>query len=237
MPIHKIKLLQRELIANNTIKLTFEKPVEIQFQSGQYGGFTLIDPAESDAKGNTRRFTILSAPHDSHLAIATRIQNSAFKRHLQTMEIGKEIKFAGPSGNFTLPNDISIPVVMIAGGIGIAPFYSMIHDELKHPSERKITLFYGNRTLADSAFIDEFYNVTEQLSNFKFIPVLENPPEEWTGAAGYITDELLAKYIPDLDKPMYYVCGSPAMVTAMQQMLQELQIPQEHIRVEDFPGY
>lgn len=237
MPIYKIKLLQRELIANNTIKLTFEKPAEIKFQSGQYGGFTLIDPAESDAKGHTRRFTILSNPYDTNLAIATRIQNSTYKHHLQTMEIGKEIKFAGPSGNFVLPDDISVPVIMIAGGIGITPFYSMIHDALKRHSEREITLFYGNRTLADSAFIDEFFNLTEQLPHFKFIPVLENPPEEWTGAAGYITDELLVKNIPDLDKPMYYLCGSPTMVTAMQQMLQELQIPNDHIRAEDFPGY
>lgn len=237
MPIFKIKLLQRETVASNTIKLTFEKPQGLTFIAGQYGGFTLINPAETDDKGMTRRFSFLSPPDDTHLEIVTRVQTSAFKRNLQNLPIGEEVKLAGPSGNFVLHEDVNIPAVMIAGGIGIAPFYSIIKHQLKHRPAQRITLFYGNQTLADSAFLEELQQLEREHPQLKLVPALASPHPEWTREKGFITDEMLVKNIPDLDKPMFYVCGSPAMVTAMQQVLQELQIAADRIKVEDFPGY
>lgn|SRR3990167_3409936 len=237
MPIYKIKLLQRETVANNTIKLTFEKPPGLTFQAGQYGGFTLMDPPETDAQGNTRRFSFLCAPDDDNLIIVTRVQKSAYKRNLQQMALGQEIKLAGPTGNFVLHEDENIPAVMIAGGIGISPFYSMIKHTLKHKPSQKIILFYGNQTLADSAFIDELLQLEQEHPQFKMIAALASPHPEWQGAAGFITDALLVKNIPDLDQPIFYVCGSPGMVAALQQVLRELQIDDARVKVEDFPGY
>lgn len=237
MPIYTIKLLDRKTVAANTIAFTFEKPAGFTFTAGQYGGFTLINPAETDAKGNTRRFSYFSAPDDPHLTIVTRIQTSAFKRNLQNLPIENTIKMAGPTGNFILHEDTSLPAVMIAGGIGLAPFYSMIKDALAHRPEQEITLFYGNQTLADSAYLDELMRLQQENPQFQLIPVLANPDPKWTGEKGYITDEILSKNIPELDKPIFYVCGSPAMVAAMQQLLRDLQINDTQVKVEDFPGY
>lgn len=237
MPIYKIKLLQRETVANNTIKLTFEKPQGMSFIAGQYGGFTLINPAETDDKGITRRFSFLSSPDEERLEIVTRIQTSAYKRNLQNLPLGEEIKMAGPSGNFVLHEDENIPAVMIAGGIGVAPFYSMIRHALQHKPKQQITLFYGNQTLADSAFMDELLMLQQKHPQFKLIAALANPHAEWAGEKGFITDEMIVKNIPDIDQPIFYVCGSPAMVGAMQNVLQEMQISDDRIKVEDFPGY
>lgn len=237
MPIYKIKLLQRETVANNTIKLTFEKPAGMNFIAGQYGGFTLINPADTDAQGITRRFSFLSAPHDEQLMIVTRVQNSAFKRNLQNLPLQQEIKLAGPSGNFVLHEDENIPAVFIAGGIGIAPFYSMIRDALHRKPGQKIILFYGNQTLADSAFMAELQQMEKEFPQFKMVAAMANPAADWKGAVGFITDELIVKNVGDLDVPVYYVCGSPGMVAALQQVLLELQISPEKIKVEDFPGY
>ncbi|HTM63388.1 MAG TPA: FAD-dependent oxidoreductase, partial [Gammaproteobacteria bacterium] len=236
MPIHTLKLLKNETVANNTIKLTFEKPQGMNFIAGQYGGFTLIKPSVTDDLGINRRFSILSAPDDKELQIVTRIQTSAFKKNLQKMAVGDEIKFAGPSGNFVLHDDHHIPAVMIAGGIGIAPFYSMIKHALNHIPEQQMTLFYGNQTLADSAFMEELHELENNHPQFKMIAALANPNPEWKGSVGFITDELIVKNVPDLDKPVFYVCGSPAMVAALHQVLRELDIPEERIKVEDFPG-
>lgn len=238
MPIFKIKLLQRETVANNTIKLTFEKPQGLTFLPGQYGGFTLINPQENDDKGITRRFSFLSTPDDEHLDIVTRVQTSAYKRNLQTLAVGEEMKLAGPSGAFVLHEDSNIPAVMIAGGIGISPFYSIIKHVLKHRPQQHITLFYGNQTLADSAFMNELLQMEKTHPQFKLVPALANPHPEWTRETGFITDEMLVKNIPDINAPIFYVCGSPAMVAAMQRvLLEELQIPGERVKVEDFPGY
>src|SRR5579872_2351374 len=105
MPIHNLKLLERREIASGTKLFTFEKPTGLTFKPGQYAGFTLINPAETDAGGITRRFSLLSSPEDEQLSIALRIQNSAYKRVLNSLPLGSEVKFAGPTGTFTLHED------------------------------------------------------------------------------------------------------------------------------------
>jgi ferredoxin-NADP reductase len=238
MPIHQLKLIGRHEIAKGTMILHFEKPAGFTFKPGQYGGFTLINPSETDEKGTNRRFSILSTPQDELISIATRAQQSAYKRVLNTMPIGSEIKFAGPAGNFTLHEDVETPAVMIAGGIGVTPFYCMIRDAIQHQSPRKITLFYGNQSIEDTAFFDELTDwEKDNTDHFKLITALATPDKGWTGETGYITHELIKKYIPDLSKPIFYVCGSPAMVSALRETLQEMDIPEDRIKFEDFPGY
>lgn len=146
MPVHKLKLINKKNITHDVVQFEFEKPENFDFTPGQYGGFTLINPQEVDPGGITRRFSILNPPHEKHLAIAIRMRNSVYKRLLNNLHLGDEIKFAGPTGNFILHTNEDIPAVLIAGGIGITPFYCMIKDALHKNTKRKIYLFYGNRS-------------------------------------------------------------------------------------------
>lgn len=237
MPIYTVKLIQKRDIARNTIELTFEKPAGMQYTPGQYGGFTLINPPETDASGNTRRFSLLSAPHQDHISIATRLQTSAYKRVLSQFNPGDVIKFAGPTGNFVLHTEATTPAVLIAGGIGIAPFYSMIQHAVQHASSQPIYLFYGNQTEEDACYLQELQQWQAQHPALHFIPVLAKPTAEWSGETGFITDTILKKYITDLSSPIYYICGSPAMVTTLQETLMEMGIEADKIKIEDFPGY
>jgi ferredoxin-NADP reductase len=237
MPIYKLTLEARQEIANGTVVFTFSKPTGFTFKPGQYGGFTLINPSETDANGITRRFSLLSTPHDAHIMIATRIQASAYKRVLNALTIGSEIKFAGPTGNFVLHDNVDAPAVLIAGGIGITPFYSMIKEIIQQQSKQIIYLFYGNQSEKDGAFLNELMQLSKAHANFKLIPTLANPDANWQGEKGFITQSMIKKYVPDLSLPIYYVCGSPAMVTTLQEALVEMDIDEERIKVEDFPGY
>lgn len=237
MPLYTIKLTGRREVARATCVFDFEKPSGFHFIPGQYAGFTLINPKETDAGGITRRFSLLSTPDDPHLSIAMRIQTSAYKRALNEMQIGNEIKLAGPSGNFVLHEDKNIPAVLIAGGIGITPFYSMIKHASHHRSTQPLYLFYGNNTTTDAAFLAELNQLAKDNSYFTFIPTLANPDNEWQGETGFITHTMIKKYLPDLSLPIYYVCGSPAMVSTLQETLIEMGIAENRIKVEDFPGY
>lgn len=237
MPIYTLKLLQKRDIARQTIELAFEKPPGFNFIPGQYGGFTLINPAETDAGGITRRFSLLSSPHQTQITIATRLQASAYKRMLNQLKPGDEIKFAGPTGNFLLHSDPNVPAVFIAGGIGIAPFYSMLQHAVQQASSQPLFLFYGNQGRDDACYLDAIQQLQAQHTALQFIPVLANPDADWHGETGFITHTLLRKYIPDLSQPIYYICGSPAMVTALQETLMEMDIAADKIKVEDFPGY
>src|SRR5919197_3380859 len=99
MAAYNVKLKSREEIAEGTMAFHFEKPEGFQFKAGQFLNLPLIDPPEADAEGNRRNFTIASAPEEDDLMIATRMRDTAFKRTLKQMPLGKESKIAGPSGS------------------------------------------------------------------------------------------------------------------------------------------
>lgn len=239
MPIHILKLIDKRNVAKGTTVFVFEKPQGLTFKPGQYAGFTLINPSETDEKGITRRFSLLSTPDDEHLMIATRMnsQLAAYKRTLNALPIGGEIKFAGPTGLFTLHADEAIPAVFIAGGIGIAPFYSMIKHATQQQSPQALSLFYGNPQMEEAAFLDELTVLQDVNPHFKLIATMDKPNANWKGETGFINEKLIKQYVSDLTLPIYYICGSPAMVTALQEMLAEMGIDEDKIRVEDFPGY
>lgn len=236
MPIYKLKLIDRKEVARGTIEFIFEKPEGFSFKPGQYGGFTLAHISLTSPGSMTRRFSILSTPQDKHLTIASRMQNSDYKNVLKDLPLGSEIKFAGPTGNFVLHEDAVTPAVFIAGGIGVTPFYCMIRDALQKNSTQALTLFYGNQAIYDAAYLTELQQLEHEHANFKIIPVMATDPE-WQGETGFISYEIIKKYVSNLNAPIYYVCGSPMMVKALHETLNELGVSEEKIKAEDFPGY
>ena len=125
-PIFMAKLKSREEVAQGTMAFHFEKPAGWTFKAGQFIDITLLDPAETDTEGNTRGFSIASAPQEETLMVATRMRDTAFKRVLKTMPLGTAAKIEGPFGNLTLHNNATRPAVLLAGGIGITPFRSIL---------------------------------------------------------------------------------------------------------------
>jgi hypothetical protein len=116
MPIYKVKLKSRQEIAAGTMAFHFEKPEGFAYKAGQFGDFTLADPPETDAEGNTRGFSLTSAPYESDLMVATRMRDTAFKRVLKTMKLGSELALDAPYGSFILPDDARVPAVFLSGG-------------------------------------------------------------------------------------------------------------------------
>lgn len=237
MPIYNLTLQSKKEIAPNTMLFTFNKPEGFKFIPGQYGGFTLLNPTETDAGGITRRFSLLSTPEDDYVTFTTRIQSSAYKRVLNQLAIGDAIKFAGPAGNFVLHEDKTVPAVFIAGGIGMTPFYSILKANASEKTDRAIHFFYGNQSLEHTILLNELETFKEALPRFQLITSLANADSNWKGETGYITHTMLKKYIPDLNAPIYYVCGSPSMVAAVRELLIEMGVTEDRIKVEDFPGY
>src|SRR5665213_4234325 len=91
MPIYKVKLKGKQEIAAETMAFYFEKPKGFVYKAGQYVDYTLINPAETDAEGNTRGFSLASAPYENDLMSATRMRDTAFKRKLKTSALGADV--------------------------------------------------------------------------------------------------------------------------------------------------
>lgn len=159
MAFHKIRLKNRIQLAEGTMAFHFEKPEGFVYKAGQFADYSLIDPAETDAEGNIRGFSLASGPYENFLMFATRMRDTAFKRVLKRMEPGAELTFDGPYGSFTLLNNASIPAVFLTGGIGVTPARSIVlqaaHDKLPH----KIFLFDSNNRPENAPFLDELAEV------------------------------------------------------------------------------
>lgn len=138
-----VPLISKREIAEGTMAFEFEKPKDFKFKAGQSIDITLGTLVYS--------FSIAAAPHEDVIRIATRMRDSEFKNKLKKLNIGEKVRMQGPSGDFVLPKNTKKPIVLIAGGIGITPFYSMITSNPQH----RISLFYKNSSPARAAFLDE----------------------------------------------------------------------------------
>jgi ferredoxin-NADP reductase len=130
MSIYKTRLKSRQEIAAGTMAFHFEKPEGFAYKAGQFADYTLITPPETDAEGNTRGFSLASAPYEDDLMLATRMRDTAFKRVLKNMEHGTELTLDAPYGSFTLHNNTQIPAVFLTGGIGVTPVTTMFRTGL-----------------------------------------------------------------------------------------------------------
>ena len=240
MAIYKVKLKSRQEIASGTMAFHFEKPEGFSYTAGQFGDVTLANPPETDAEGNTRTFTLASAPYEGDLMVATRMRDTAFKRVLKTMTLGTEVSLNAPDGSLTLHSDARIPAVFLSGGIGVTPVRSIVlqatHDKLPH----KIVLFDSNRRPEDSAFLDELAEAQKRNPNFTLVGTMtqmEKSSKTWSGETGYVTQAMLLKSVHDLSLPIFYISGPPAMVAAMRKILDDSGVKGDKIRTEEFAGY
>ena len=239
-PILSSKLTARQQVADRTMAFGFEKLPGWTFKAGQAVDITLLNPPETDSEGNTRTFSIASAPHEESLMVATRMRDTAFKRVLEKTPLGTAVKIEGPFGNLTLHNKAARVAVLLAGGIGITPFRSIVfraaHEKLPH----RIFLFYSNRRPEDAPFLEELQTLQKENTNYKLIPTMtemEKSQQVWQGEKGWINKEMVARYVKDLESPIYYIAGPPGMVKGLHTMLNDARIDDDNIRAEEFPGY
>lgn len=233
-----VKLVRRVEVAAGTMAFWFEKPPGFEYRAGQYGEWMLIDPPETDAEGNGRAFTFASAPYEAEIGFATRMRDTAFKRVLKTVPLGTTIELDGPFGNFILHQNMSRPAVFLMGGIGITPARSMILQAVRDRAPHCIFLFYSNKRPEDAAFLDELMVVSNP--NYLFIGTMtemEKSARDWQGERGFITADMVKKYVSDVHGQIYYTAGPPAMVAAMRKLLTDAGVSEDDIKTEEFSGY
>jgi ferredoxin-NADP reductase len=240
MSDYQSTLLGRTRVADGTMAFRFEKPKHFEFKAGQYIDLTISDAEHGISGRLTHTFSIASSPLDEDLLVATRMRNSVFKQALAVLPIGSEARIAGPMGSFRLHNNTARAAVFLAGGIGIAPFLSMLsfatQEKLGHP----LVLFYANRHFKEAAFIEILWKLERANPRFRFVPTLTRLPNNggpWKGKTGHISSEMLQAHIGVVRGPIYYIAGPPAMVAATSQTLSNAGVNEDDVRTEEFAGY
>ncbi|QDT69033.1 Na(+)-translocating NADH-quinone reductase subunit F [Planctomycetes bacterium MalM25] len=154
---------------------------------------------------------------------------------------GDKVTISGPYGEFFI-KDTDAEMVYIGGGAGMAPLRSHIFELFKNlKTGRKVTYWYGGRSLRELFYIDHFREIEKAFPNFKFNIALSEPlPEDnWDGYVGFIHQVLYDNYLKDHAAPEdveYYICGPPMMNAAVFKLLDDLGVEKENIAFDDFGG-
>jgi Na+-transporting NADH:ubiquinone oxidoreductase subunit F len=214
----------------------------------RYGLFEL----ESHVKeATTRAYSMASYPEEKdviilNVRIATpppdkhgKVPPGVMSSYIFNLKPGDTIVASGPYGEF-LARETGNEMVFVGGGAGMAPMRSHIYDQLKRlHSERRISFWYGARSLRESFYIEEFDELERLHENFSWHLALSEPlPEdEWAGPVGFIHEVLYELYLKDHPAPEdceYYLCGPPLMIAAVTHLLDDLGVEKENVLFDDF---
>lgn len=148
------------------------------------------------------------------------------------LQTGDTVWVDGPYGVFSPDREQGPGYVLIAGGIGVTPFYSMCLTFAERGDRRPVVLFYAGGTSEDLTFRDQLDSLLGRL-NLEIVYVLTDPAPGWTGERGYVTAEVLKRHLPKQFKRMqYFVCGPTPMMDAMEKILPGIGVPAECIHSE-----
>lgn len=217
----------------NVISLRFPRPSGLEYKAGQFFVITL----HKDGKEITHHFSFSSSPTNlEYIEFTKKLTDSEFSTALMATKPGDWARIDAPYGKFTFEGEHP-KIALLGGGIGITPFISMCQYTADKGLSSKIVLFYGCRTQADVVFKEEFEEIAQKNPNFKMMYVLSQPEPDWTGAKGHISADMVKQTLPDYADYVFFSCGPPPMVKAMQDLVAALGLPKEQLKLEYFTGY
>jgi ferredoxin-NADP reductase len=217
----------------DTASYRFPRPPELSYKPGQ---FFFVALKQGDKELN-KHFSFSSSPTETgFIEFTKRLTDHEYSTALKAAKVGDWARIDAPYGQFTFEGEYP-KIALLAGGIGITPFMSICKNATDKRLESQITLFYGCRTENDIAFRQELESMQQANKNLKVHLVVNEPNSDWTGATGIITADMIQKELPDYKDNIFYCCGPPEMVTAMEKLITSIGLPQTQLKLEYFTGY
>ncbi len=226
---------------------SFDIKQEYRAEWEKYGLLKL----RSEVKESTvRAYSMANYPEENNIVMlnvriatpppgAPKAPPGIMSSYIFNLKPGDTVTVSGPYGEF-FAKDTGAEMVFIGGGAGMAPMRSHIFDQLKRlKSKRKITFWYGARSLREAFYVDDFNELAETHPNFSWHLALSDPqPEDnWQGLTGFIHEVLYKEYLEQHPAPEdceYYLCGPPMMNAAVLKLLDDLGVEEENILLDDF---
>ncbi len=240
--VPKYKTTFRDFIIDEKFQEDWDKynmwDLSIKNREETFRAYSMANyPAEKNLiKLNIR---IATPPWDSARKQFMNVPPGICSSYMFSRKSGDKVSISGPYGEFHI-KDTDNEMVYIGGGAGMAPLRSHIFH-LFHTLKtgRKVSYWYGARSLSEVFYEDEFRAIEKNFPNFKFTLALSEPlpDDNWKGPAGFIHQVLFDNYLGKHEEPEdieYYFCGPPVMNNAVVKMLYDLGIPEENISFDDF---
>lgn len=211
----------------------FPRPPFFDYKPGQFM-FVKIRIEKEEIQ---KPFSISSSPTEKgFIEFTKKLTDHIFSRALNSFKVGDWMGIDGPYGRFTFEGEYE-RIAMLSGGVGITPLRSICRYCTDTQLDTEIVLLYGNRTERDIVFKKEFEEMQRQNKKLKVVFTVDEASKDWNGFTGLIDTEMIMKVIPDYDRRVFYICGPPGMVKAMEELLYSIGIPRANIQEENFAGY
>lgn len=229
------RLVSISPLTHDIRQLDIELDKPLRFWAGQYVDITI------PGTGITRSFSMANAPSEqTRLSfIIKRYPNGAFSSLLDGgLQVGQELIAKGPYGTCFRREGRPGPMVLIGGGSGMSPLWSILHDHIESGELRPVRFFYGARARRDLFHLDAFEALAANLPDFRFIPALSHaePEDSWTGETGFV-HEVVGRTLrmENLDGEIdAYTCGPPPMIDAVMPILRMAGVEPERIYADKF---
>ena len=220
-----LTFLEKKHLTDNIWAFRFSSDQPLSWVPGQF--IRLEIPHDNpDDEGTKRWFTISSTPHDGFIQITTRVTDTSFKRALAALAVGEKVQLIEqPDGDFVW-QESEKPLVFIAGGIGITPFYSMLKARGHSGQPVSATLIYNGRT-DELPFKVEFEEASRRHPEFKVHYVIGEQ----------LTTEKLTELVPNISSSQVYISGAESMVEALGKQLEENGLANDNLHQDFFPHY
>ncbi|AXR07780.1 NADH:ubiquinone reductase (Na(+)-transporting) subunit F [Salinimonas sediminis] len=227
----------------------FEVPEKFRGDWERFGFFDIESKVDEET---IRAYSMANYPEEEgiimlNVRIATPPPNNLslpagkMSSYIWSLKEGDKATISGPFGEF-FAKETEAEMVFVGGGAGMAPMRSHIFDQLRRlKTDRKISFWYGARSLREMFYVEDFDELAEENENFTWHVALSDPqPEDnWEGDTGFIHQVLLENYLKDHPAPEdceFYMCGPPMMNAAVINMLKDLGVEDENIMLDDFGG-
>lgn len=214
----------------------FKSKAPADFKAGQFFFVTIKIDGEEAAK----HFSFSNSPTEKgYIEFTKKMTGSTFSKALESLKPGDWARLKMPFGAFVFEGEYP-KIAFLSGGIGITPIRSICRYVADTGLAADIILLYGNRTEEDITFRADLDALAGANRNFRVVYTLASPPEggEWGGRTGLIDSKMIREEVPDFPERVFYVCGPPAMVSALKGILRnDLSVSEDKIKIENFPGY
>lgn len=215
----------------------FKTDKRLLFKPGQFFSVGII----IDNQERTKHFSFSNSPtEEGYIEFTKHLTGSKFSDALNHLKPGDRARIKAPYGNFTFEGEYE-RIAFLSGGIGITPIRSISKFVVDKGLPVDMILLYSNNTKRDIIFKKEFDLMAKARSDFKVAYTLtseEIDKEDWEGKRGYIDADMITAEVPDYNDRVFFICGPPAMVKVLHNILKEkLNISKERIVIENFAGY
>jgi ferredoxin-NADP reductase len=234
----KLTLAKRQPETHDVESFFWQPEAPFDFKPGQYLRWMIRDD-HPDERGTAHFFTIASSPTEPLIRLTTKFaaeHSSTFKRDLKLMSEGETLEAFGPLGSFVLPDDPNQPITLVAGGIGVTPFRSMLRYLTDKGIAQPLHLIYVCRSDQDITYQQEFETILAAQPAFRLTYVLDAASLTVKSEVGRLDGGKILTLSPNTGQP-YYLSGPEPMVKAFKEQLVAAGLSEEQIKTDYFPGY